>query len=321
MEIEIPLPRRVGDDEQSLNHLLSLLPWNLDGGITRIIFDWERVEFLTPSATVALAAGIRKWRQSGRIVDFRNAETSSAYTYLQRIDFFACCGIESPESFQRHPSRDRFFPVTQISNMDDVQSVSTQLARCISPESADSSDPEETGLLDLVEYSISELATNVVQHSQSSGFVSAQYYENTDRVIVAIADSGIGIRESFRVHGSPHWSESMSDLKAIEKSLEYTVSSRTHLVSAWGESVNAGVGLTFLKMLATTAGGDFYVISGAGCYGIRSGRTLAVESNFGGTLCIMSFQRSKVSNFFEMFSQIKIDLKNIRGDGHEGMFQ
>ena len=35
----------------------------------------------------------------------------------------------------------------------------------------------------------------------------------------------------------------------------------------------------------------------------------------------MSFQRSKVSNFFEMFSQIKIDLKNIRGDGHEGMFQ
>lgn len=227
MDIEVSLPRRVGDDESTLPHLLSLLPWNMSDDITRIVFDWARVEFLTPSATVALAAGIRRWKLSGRIVEFRNAETSSAYTYLQRVDFFNCCGIESPESFQRHPLRDRFFPVTPISNMSDVQSVSTQIARCISPETADSSDPDETGLFDLIEYSIAELTTNVVQHSRSSGFVSAQYYENTDRVVVAIADSGIGIRESFRVHGSPHWSESMTDLEAIEKALEYTVSSRT----------------------------------------------------------------------------------------------
>ena len=139
--------------------------------------------------------------------------------------------------------------------------------------------------------------------------------------MVAIADSGIGIRESFRVHGSPHWSETMTDLEAIENALEYTVSSRTHLVSAWGEPVNAGVGLTFLKMLATTACGDFYVISGTGCFGSRSGRTFAISSNFLGTLCIMSFERSRVSNFSEMFSQIKSNLKSNRGDEHEGRFQ
>ncbi len=134
MDIEVCLPRRVGDDESTLSHLLSLLPWNMSDDITRIVFDWARVEFLTPSATVALAAGIRRWKQSGRIVEIRHADTSSAYSYLQRVDFFNCCGIESSESFQRHPLRDRFFPVTPISNMGDVQSVSTQIARCISPE-------------------------------------------------------------------------------------------------------------------------------------------------------------------------------------------
>ena len=29
MEIEVSLPRRVGDDESPLTHLLSLLPWNM----------------------------------------------------------------------------------------------------------------------------------------------------------------------------------------------------------------------------------------------------------------------------------------------------
>ena len=178
-----------------------------------------------------------------------------------------------------------------------------------------------TGLFDLLMYSISELATNVVQHSRSRGVVCAQYYPSSDKVVVGIADSGIGIRESFRVNGSGHWSDSMTDLEAIEKSLEFTVSSRTHMTHPWGEPINAGVGLTFLKHLVTTAGGEFYLISGTGFYGIHSGIIKTKTSSFEGTLCIMSFQRSHVSNFYEMFSKIKESFKNTTSDGHEGMFQ
>jgi|GEM_PF-819686 len=321
MTVEITIPKRVEDDESSLLHLLSLLPWNPQGLTSPVIADFARVEFLTPGAIAALSAWVRKLTKAGVEIELKNAETSTAYNYLQRIDFFSSCGLALPENFTRHPTKNRFFPLTHICNMEDVKNVSSALARCIAPEAADSDDPDQTGIFDLLEYSISELATNVVQHSRSSGVVCSQYYPASDKVVLGIADPGIGIRQSFRVNGSPHWSDSMTDLEAIEKSLEFTVSSRTHMTLPWGEPINAGVGLTFLKNLVTVAGGEFYLISGTGFYSIHSGNIRTKTSSFGGTLCIMSFQRSKVSNFYQMFSKIKESFKGSRSDGHEDMFQ
>jgi len=321
MAKEIVIPKSVGEDESSILDLLSMLPWNHDASAPSVIVDFGRVEFLGQGAIAALSCWVRKLKGLKVAVELRNVTTSSAFTYLQRIDFFSSCGLLMEENFTRHPPRNRFFPLTTIASMEDVENVSSQIASCIAPEAVDSDDPDQTGLFDLLTYSISELATNVVQHSRSRGIVCCQHYPSSDKVVVGLADPGIGIRESFRLNGSPHWSDTMTDLVAIKKSLEYRVSSRTHQTNAWGESINAGVGLTFLKNLVSVSGGDFYIVSGNTLYGENAGKVSTKSTRYDGTLCIMSFQRSKVSNFQEMFNQIKQDLKGAQPDGHEDMFQ
>jgi len=118
---------------------------------------------------------------------------------------------------------------------------------------------EDTGPYDTIEYSISELANNVVQHSQSDGFVLAQKYPKEGIVRLAISDYGIGIRESFEMNSPPEWKSEWDDLQTIKHSLKTKISSKIHLTSGWGEPVNAGVGLSLLQELARVTNGDFVI--------------------------------------------------------------
>ncbi|MFM9959970.1 MAG: ATP-binding protein [Planctomycetaceae bacterium] len=179
-----------------------------------------------------------------------------------------------------------------------------------------------SGLFDCVEYSLSELALNVSQHSQSHGFVMAQFYEKRDLVCLAIADHGIGIKESFLRMGSQQVSEAMSDLDSIRKALEPRVSSKGHLATAWGDPINAGVGLTLLQALATEVGGKITIVSGAGAYSSGRGEVFPEECRFQGTICAMSFPRSRVTNFGQMLNDAKTRTGLLKSsDGFSELFQ
>lgn len=110
---------------------------------------------------------------------------------------------------------------------------------------ADCEDPLLTGPFDLVEYAASELINNVLQHAEGSGYVAAQVYPKSGLVRISVADSGIGIRQSFQQNRPPFWDDAMTDLDSVRTALQPKVSSRMHLSSGWGGSgVNAGVGLS-----------------------------------------------------------------------------
>jgi len=53
---------------------------------------------------------------------------------------------------------------------------------------------------DQFKYVFSEMVRNVLEHSQSpvGAFVAAQYYAETKRIAIGIADAGIGIYEHLR---------------------------------------------------------------------------------------------------------------------------
>jgi hypothetical protein len=124
-------------------------------------------------------------------------------------------------------------------------------------------------------------------------------------VRVAIADSGIGIWDSFRLNDSPHLLRIRSHLDAVQVALEPKVSSTDHLGFGWGQSVNAGVGLTLLKNLSVLMKGSFVLASQSGICSLAQAFELPDNSKLNGTLCPMSFQRSRLSQFADLLYMAK----------------
>ena len=292
-------------------HLPGLIAWlGKCDQADEITLNFEHVRFYTPGALVLLLSKLQRWKGEGKVVHFEKCEKCQNLGWLQRVDFFLHAGIELPENFVRHPSSGRFFELRRIGGegAESVEELSTGIADCIFPD-ANVEDPEESGLFDLLQYSVSELANNVRQHSRSQGFAMAQYTGRTDLIRVAIADSGIGITRSFTENGSPFWKEGMSDAEGIELALQPKVSSKGHLTTAWGESINAGVGLTLLKEFAERTEGNLFIASGKGIYwrkGRNAGNSLkTTETPFNGTVCSLAFTRSHVRTFVELMQAAK----------------
>jgi hypothetical protein len=247
-------------------------------------------------------------------VVFHNCKECPTFRYLQRINFFAVCGLQMPEDFRRHDAGSRFVELRQIGGQGSasVAELSTDIAHCISPDAAEVDDPEQSGLFDVIEYSVSELALNVNQHAKATGFAMAQYTPRTDLVRVAIADHGIGILRSFTENGSPVCKPGWTDADAIGAALQPKVSSKLHLRSPWGEPVNAGVGLTLLRALCIQTGGHFFLASGNSVFLQTADggqpQPKMRSSHFQGTVCVLAFIRAQISNYPELMHKAKQSL-------------
>lgn len=214
----------------------------------KIEVDFQYARFMVAGGVIALLTKVHSWVRAGQDVYFQNAEMSGIFQYLQRMNFFNLCGIDLPERFKRRNSDGRFVEITRVGEGGVIYpgDLATRIASCIAPEMADEFDEEKTGIFDAVEYSVSELVANVIQHARAYGFAFAQYTPKNDLARIAIGDCGIGILDSFRAMNSPHLGSKMDDLAAIRKALEPKVSSKTHQIGASTTGVNAGVGLTFI---------------------------------------------------------------------------
>ena len=196
-----------------------------------------------------------------------------------------------------------------------VDTICSRLAGCVFPDIADSEDPELTGPFDLVEYAASELINNVLQHARGTGYVVAQTYPKSGLVRLSVADSGIGIRQSFSENRPPFWDDAMSDLDSVRTALRPKVSSKMHLSGGWGEGVvNAGVGLSMLKGIARHTDGLFTLISGGGFYQHNYMERRSVPSEFQlptpyqGTICALQVSKQKLGNLQQILQNTKMDL-------------
>lgn len=299
----IKLPSRVY--ENNYKDYLKLI--SEGNGHSHIRIDFQDVTYLTPLTTIFLITKIYEWNKSSQVVDFINFTTCNAFKYLQRMNFFSLCGITLDEDFLRHSSKGKFVEIKSVRNSD-IGELSTEIAECIAPELKDEIDSKKLGFFNCIEYSISELGNNIVQHAQSTNsFVNAQYTEYKDLIRVAIIDNGIGIKESFFVNNSPHKDFINSHLDAINKALEIETSSKTHL-NIWGESSNAGVGLTLLKSIAEKIQGDFIIFSGNGYYSLEEQELFEENLSFNGTLCSFTFKRTDIQDFNTLLFEIKKDI-------------
>lgn len=278
-----------------------------------VVIDLSHLSFIEIGPLAFLISRIQQWRSKGINVEIE-AKSASCFSYLQRIDFFKCLGIEIPEQFQRHNAAGRFHPAAVISNQSSglADRLSEKIAEAVIGEACSPDDftdqPPIEGAFEAIAYSVSELIKNIQQHSKGKGIVISQYYTSKGVAKVAIFDDGIGIKQSFIESGSSHASNLSNDIEAIQLSLQGEVSSKLSASgtsnSAYGElSDNAGVGLTFLTMLAIRAGGDFTIISGNGL--VSSAKATKINQKTVGTFVHLSFNRDQLESFGTLLEEIK----------------
>ena len=102
-----------------------------------------------------------------------------------------------------------------------------------------------------------ELVENVYRHAQAryGSYVMAQAYPTTRRLHVVIADTGIGIWESFRKSDSPAVRQrARAEKDALTMAVEKLVTSKT--------SKHSGYGLFVVRRLAELNGGRMRITSG-----------------------------------------------------------
>ena len=147
----------------------------------------------------------------------------------------------------------------------------------------------------LIQYVFSELLNNALTHAQRHGFkgkarvwTAAQYYPSSDKVRLAVADTGCGLLATLKGHPQL---ESVTHFAAISAALQPRISCNRNL-GVREDTVNEGIGLTTVHRIVDRCVGDMLVLTG-NAYQLRSGGGLAqgfeVVVDFAGAAVTQSF--------------------------------
>ncbi|MBU0536112.1 MAG: ATP-binding protein [Nanoarchaeota archaeon] len=172
--------------------------------------------------------------------------------YLERMKLFSFLGVKSGIRITEHEPAGRFVPLTQIKKSDELTHFITEMVPLLHLE------PKQA---EPIRYVISELARNVLEHSQSEhgAILCAQYYKKSNIIRIGIADTGIGIKSSINVSH-----KAKTDLEAIKLALTPGITGTTRREG--GTEYNAGAGLFFIKSIAKVNRDFFVIYSGNALY-------------------------------------------------------
>ena len=291
----ISIPNWVTEDQ--FPRLLALLKAGDDHCSVEI--NISNVRFLTPAAIVAILARCHWWKRQGKVLSLSGAESCQALGYFQRIDFLTHLGIEIPELFTRRNATGRFVPVKTLNFASgDVDRIASDIARCTLPDA-----PPEDDVFRLLQYAAGELLSNAKYHSGGRAYVCAQFFQARNLVRIAVADDGIGIRESF-INTTRETEASTADA-AIRLALQPQVSSALLRPSPhpYGGQNHRGVGLTITRILANEAGGQLTIATEDGWFDERLGTELDRPRQpifFPGTLVAITLHRDQIADYAAM---------------------
>lgn len=301
------LPRSLVEDN-ILEFLVNLGKYNQYDPIT---LDFGKLEYFDLISMTAMLGKVYQWTQSKKKVLIRFNENSTPVPYMQRMDFFSHCGIDLENNSFSLKEVDRFVSFKRIGSGGSFNSgvIASEIATCLAPEQAEIEDNDKTGFFDCIEYCVSELMLNVIQHSKGVGFIGAQYYPEKGITQIAITDSGIGVKNSFIQNNSPHKKDIKSDIDALRISIQARVSSKSHLIEPWGGGCeNAGIGLTILRDIAIASGGSYNLVSGSAALINDTEHSLEEDDRFDGTYVGFSFKNIKLNQFAEYLERAKVNL-------------
>ena len=192
--------------------------------------------------TAALA--IKVGRNNAEIV----GQVPDSGLYLDRMGLYKLTCTSSPFSYSRREPTGRFVPISTIKTAEDQSRFIAEMIPLLHL-----SEPNTM----VIKYVVGELVRNVLEHAcaKDGAIVAAQYYKKTNRISIAICDTGVGIWKSIQQSWRPK-----TNLEALKLALTPGITGKT--IREGGTSENAGAGLFFIKSIAKITRSYFVIYSG-----------------------------------------------------------
>lgn len=296
-------------------------------GVDEVLIDFSKMGRIEPFTMIYIAKIIREFNKKNpkttvRCGGFQNKD------YAANMAFFRAFGLKHGREPNCVDGNDRFVPFTILRiqtivdeaaeewkiEQDIIEKRSEHLAKILSQS-------ERGNLVDALTFSIREVMRNVYEHSESKSIeYCAQYWPTYNKVEIAIADSGIGLRESLK--GNPYI-QVETDSDAIQQALMPAISSKNYegaIIDKDDPWHNSGFGLYMINRICRL-GGSFLICSGD--HAVKLDENGKEHINLGhqckGTIVRMVLNTSKLTELSEMLNKFKIEgyeiAKEIKGVG------
>jgi hypothetical protein len=216
--------------------------------------------FMDPTAMAIVAAWGGWCQRNGCSINAQNL-SGPHLKYAIRIGLFEHLNVSHAPLVEEHEEAGRFIPLTQVKTNADLAAVIGNVSALLHL------DKEPHGLA-AVQYCISELIRNVLEHSGSveGAYVCAQRYtSDPHHVSIAVADCGVGIASTLS-YAYPEAENNDETALRLAMQLGITGAAKNGMYSA---TDNAGAGLFFTRAIAKATGGYFGLLSGDGVFRIR----------------------------------------------------
>lgn len=296
-------------DRQLLNHFKG---WHWqDDPDSPVVISVEPGLHISPWAATLFAAYC-VWLQEVRDKDvyFGYQKDSPTGQFIENIGLPKMLGYDT-----EIPERRNFVPLTRVRVSKDIKPFIDKVASLL--------DLDDSELAAALKYSLTEILRNVVQHSHSriGGLVSAVFYPTKGIVEITIADIGRGLRPSL--HDA--YSEINRDEKALRFALLPHVSGTFRSGDYGNMKDNAGLGLFFVKEIASRAHGGFFLGSGGALVDVwgnkdgTMGKKYIIAENGGwrGTFAVLQLRKDGIGEFDALLQTCRDIAEEARKDNRD----
>jgi len=310
MAFDIYIPVTLGDKD--------LVPffkgWNwYDDPQSPVILYVRRGTHIAPwAATLFGAYGIWLKEIRGKEVFLDYDSASYVGRFIEGLGLPQLLGSDVTSTLTEN---ERILPLTRIRKSKEISAIASALMDLLKID-----DEEVEGA---VKYSLVELLRNVIQHSRSriGGLVSAVYFRNTGIVDITVADIGCGLRASLQ----ESYREINTDQKAVRFALLPHVSGTFRSGAYHSMRDNAGLGLFFIREIASMSSGGFFLGSGnmlADIWGNKDGTlgkkyVQASTSGWRGTFALLQLRKDTIGEFDSLLSRCREIAAEVRKDRSE----
>ena len=215
---------------------------------------------MAPFALAMLAAWAEEcYKISCKVKCFVDSvENPGVLNYAWRMNLmdFMRVSYDPGSKYKKHESSGRFIPLTRISTSNELKNFLIDMLPLLHIPSDESNS---------LKYCFSELIRNVLEHAGLgvSAYACAQYYKDSKKISIGIADCGKGILASLR--------RTQTYLKDNEH-MQSIIQALRPGISGGLSKENAGAGLYFVRSIAKAAGTQFAIYSGDACYKLSQKR-------------------------------------------------
>ncbi len=255
---------------------------------------WFAVHPANLVLAAALALKVGKWNSeiTGKIPD-------CAYV-LERMELFQFLRTKSPFKKSKEENEGRFIPITLIRSYQEKNELLDTLVLRLGLEEGQSM---------LVKIVLNELISNALDYSNSVDgvVIAAQYYKKSNKVSLAVCDTGEGMWGSLDEKWHPR-----NDLEAIHLALTPGVAMDANMDRS--SDTNAGNGLFMIKSLARTTRDYLSIYSGTAEFTLLKGDRRLKRRLKGDPTMDAHSETNEVTPFQGTLVALDISLDSLNGD-------